>query len=150
MVNEELAFSSATELLKLISTKRVSPVEITELFFNRIGRLDSQLNSFLLITHDEAMVTARAAEAAVLRGDELGALHGLPIAIKDTQMIGGIRTTLGSLVFKDWIPERDSAVVERVRAAGAIVLGKTNVPEFGIVGTCQNRLGPDGANPWNI
>ena len=149
MVDEELAFAPATELLELISTKQVSPVELTELYFNRIDRLDSKLNSYLLLTHDEAMRTAKAAEQAVVRGDKLGALHGLPISIKDTQMTKGVRTTYGSLVFKDRIPERDSAVVERVRDAGAIMLGKTNVPEFGLSGTCENRLSAHGRNPWN-
>ena len=123
MVNDELAFASATDLLELISTKQISPVELTELYFDRIDRLDSQLNAFLLLTRDEAMETAKAAEAAVIGGDELGALHGLPIPIKDTQMTKGIRTTSGSVVYKDRIPERDSAVVERVREAGGIVMG---------------------------
>ena len=149
MVDEELAFAPATELLELISTKQVSPVELTELYFRRIDRLDSKLNAYLLLTRDEAMESAKAAEEAVLRGDELGALHGLPVSIKDTQMTRGVRTTIGSLVYKDRIPERDAAVVERVLGAGAIMLGKTNVPEFGLVGTCENRLGDDGRNPWN-
>ena len=149
MIDDELAFASATELLELIATKQVSPVELTELYFSRIDRLDSQLNSYLLLTHDEAMKTAKAAEEAVIRGEDLGALHGLPISIKDTQMTRGVRTTHGSLVFKDRIPERDAAVVERVREAGAIMLGKTNVPEFGMVGTCENLLGDHGRNPWN-
>ena len=149
MVDDELAFAPATELIELIATKQVSPVELTELYFSRIDRLDSQLNSYVLLTREEAMKTARAAEEAVVRGEELGALHGLPISIKDTQMTKGVRTTNGSLVFKDRIPESDAAVVERVRAAGAIMLGKTNAPEFGLVGTCENRLGDDGRNPWN-
>ena len=149
MVDEELAFAPATELLEFIATKKVSPVELTELYFSRIDRLDSQLNSYLLLTKDDAMKTARVAGKAVMRGEELGALHGLPISIKDTQMTKGVRTTYGSLVFKDRIPERDAAVVERVREAGAIMLGKTNAPEFGLSGTCENRLGEHGRNPWN-
>ena len=149
MIDAELAFAPATELLELIANKKVSPVELTELFYSRIDRLDSQLNSYLLLTRDEAMKTARAAEEAVMRGDELGPLHGLPISIKDTHMTKGIRTTMGSVVFKDRIPERDSAIVERVRAAGAVMLGKTNAPEFGLVGTCENNLGDHGRNPWN-
>ena len=144
-----MAYASATELLRLIAGKQVSPVELTELFFSRIERLDSRLNSFLLLTREAALAQARAAEAAVLRGDELGALHGLPISIKDTQMTAGIRTTMGSVWFEDRVPERDAAVVERVRAGGAVILGKTNASELGIVGTCQNLLGPDGGNPWN-
>ena len=149
MIDDDLAFAPATELLELIASKRVSPVELTELYLRRIDRLDSQLNSYLLLTREGAMETARTAEEAVMRGEELGALHGLPISIKDTQMTKGVRTTYGSLVFKDRIPERDGAVVERVQAAGAIMLGKTNAPEFGLVGTCENRLGDHGRNPWN-
>ena len=149
MIDNEMAFTPATELLELIATKKVSPVELTELYFSRIDRLDSQLNSYLLLTKDDAMKAARAAEQAVMRGEELGALHGLPISIKDTVMTKGVRTTHGSLVFKDRIPERDGAVVERVHKAGAIMLGKTNAPEFGLVGTCENLLGDDGRNPWN-
>ena len=149
MIDDDLAFASATELLELISTKQVSPVELTELYFSRIDKLDPQLNSYLHLTHDDAMRTASAAEAALVRGDELGVLHGLPISIKDTQMTKGVRTTQGSLVFKDRIPEKDAAVAERVRHAGAVILGKTNVPEFGLVGTCENRLGDPGRNPWN-
>ena len=149
MASDELAFASATDLLELIATKQVSPVELTQLYFSRIDRLDSQLNAYLLLTREEAMRAAKAAEEAVIRGEDLGALHGLPISIKDTQMTKGVRTTQGSLVFKDRIPERDAAVVERVREAGAIMLGKTNAPEFGLVGTCENRLGDHGRNPWN-
>lgn len=148
-MDKRLAYASATELMGLIATKQISPVELTELFFNRIDTLDSRLNSFILLTHDSAVEAAKNAEAAVVRGDELGPLHGLPIAIKDTQNTGGVRTTMGSLLFKDRVPERDAAVVERVKGAGAIVMGKTNVPEFGMVGTCENRLGEPGRNPWN-
>lgn len=149
MVNEELAFASGTDLLKLISTKQVSPVELTTLYFSRIDRLDGQLNSFLLLTREEAMKSAKAAEDAVIRGDDLGPLHGLPIPIKDTQMTAHVRTTSGSLVYIDRIPKRNATVVERVLRAGAILPGKTNVPEFGMVGTCENRLGGPGRNPWN-
>ena len=149
MIDEELAFAPATELLALISGKQISPVELTELYFRRIDELNPKLNAFLLLTRDEAMESARAAEEAVVRGDKLGPLHGLPISIKDTEPTKGYRTTVGSLVFKDRIPDEDAAVVERVRGAGAIMLGKTNVPEFGLVGACENRLGDPGRNPWN-
>ena len=149
MIDEDLAYAPATELLDLIAARKVSPVELTELYLDRIERLDSRLRSFILVTADHALASAKAAESAVLRGDTLGALHGLPISIKDTQMTAGIRTTQGSLLFEDRVPQRDSAVVEKVRTAGAVVLGKTNAPELGFVGTCQNRLGPDGANPWD-
>ncbi len=147
--SEELAYASATDLLRLIAAKQVSPVELTELFLDRIERLDGRLHSFLLLTPDLAREQASAAEQAVQRGEALGLLHGLPIPIKDTQMTAGMRTTSGSVWFEDRVPERDDAVVERVRAAGAVIPGKTNASELGFVGTCQNLLGPDGGNPWN-
>ena len=149
MSNQELAYSSATDLLQLISDKQVSPVELTQLFLDRIERIDPQLNSFLIVTHDQALADAKAAEDAIMRGDKLGPLHGLPISIKDTQMTKGVPTTTGSLLFKDRIPEKDAAVVERVKNAGAIMLGKTNTSEFALVGMCENRLGDHGRNPWN-
>ncbi len=150
MLDNSLACASATELLGLIRTKQISPVELTEFFFARIDKLDARLNSFVLLARESAIEMAKEAEAAVIRGDELGPLHGLPIPIKDTQNTSGIRTTMGSLILKNRIPKRDGAVVERVKSAGAIVLGKTNVPEFALVGTCENRLGEPGRNPWNI
>ena len=149
MIDKELAFAPATELLELIATKQVSPVELTELYYSRIDQLDSKLNSYLLLTQDLALQSAKKAELAVMRGDKLGPLHGLPISIKDSQMTKGVRTTSGSLLFKDRIPEKDAAVVEKVMGAGAIMLGKTNLPELGVVGTCENMLGDHGRNPWN-
>ena len=125
-------------------------MELTELFFRRIDRFNSRLNSYLTLNYEEAIRTAKVAESDVIRGVELGALHGLPVSIKDSQMTRGIRTTSGSIVYKNRVPLRDAAVVERVRDAGAIILGKTNVPEFALVGTCENRLGDYGRNPWDI
>jgi aspartyl-tRNA(Asn)/glutamyl-tRNA(Gln) amidotransferase subunit A len=95
------------------------------------------------------MSAARAAEEAVMRGDDLGPLHGLPISIKDLEMTRGLRTTSGSLIFEDRVPDEDSVVVERVRQSGAVILGKTNTPEFGQSGTTENRLGGPCRNPWN-
>ncbi len=149
MSNDDLSYSSASLLLQLLSNRRVSPVELTKLYLERIERLDPQLNSFLLVTHEQALADAKAAEDAIMRGDDLGPLHGLPISIKDTQMTRGVPTTTGSLLFKDRIPDRDAAVVERVKKAGAIMLGKTNTSEFALVGMCENRLGDHGRNPWN-
>jgi len=95
MIDKELAFAPATELLELIATKQVSPVELTELYYSRIDQLDSKLNSYLLLTQDLALQSAKKAELAVMRGDKLGPLHGLPISIKDSQMTKGVRTTSG-------------------------------------------------------
>ena len=104
VVDEKLAFAPAYEVAELVANKQVSPVEMTELFFSRIDKLDSQLHSYLLLTHDEAMASAKAAEEAVVRGDKLGPLHGVPISIKDLQMTKGVRTTGGSLAYKDRVP----------------------------------------------
>lgn len=148
-MDENAAFAPAYELADIVANKQVSPVELAALYLERIERLDSQLNAYLTVTGDEAMRAAQAAEDAVMRGDALGPLHGVPIAIKDLQMTKGVRTTLGSLAYKDHIPTADSAVVERVKATGAIMLGKTNTPEFGLLGANENRLGDDCRNPWD-
>lgn len=148
-MDEKLAFATASELSALIADKQVSPVELVEMYFNRIDRLDSQLNAYLTLTREDAMQAAQSAEDAVMCGDDLPPLHGVPISIKDLEMTKGVRSTSGSLPFKDRIPDRDSAVVERVKASGAIILGKTNTPEFGHRGTTENLLGDACRNPWN-
>ena len=142
-IDENLAFAPATELRELIAEKQVSPVEITQLYLERIDRLDPQLNSYLTVTSEIAMDAARKAEQAVTDGDELGPLHGIPISIKDLQMTKGVRTTGGSLAYKDRIPYTDCAVVERVLAAGAIMLGKTVTTEFACLDPSHTK------NPWN-
>ena len=149
MAADDLAFLAATEQRRLIASKEVSPVELTELYLDRIERLDPQLNSYLTVSRDEAMRSARSAEAAVVRGEHLGPLHGVPTSIKDLELTRGIRTTSGSLIFKDRVPDVDSVVVERVRRSGAVILGKTNTPEFGLLGRTENRLGVPCRNPWN-
>ncbi|GIX47296.1 MAG: amidase [Candidatus Tectimicrobiota bacterium] len=148
MADQDLAFTPASVLREWIASKRVSPVELTELYLQRIERLDPQLHAYLTVTHEVAIKQARAAEEAVMAGKPLGPLHGVPLSIKDLEVTKGIRTTLGSLVFKDTVPEVDSIVVERVRQAGAVILGKTNTPEFGLRGTTENRLGEACRNPW--
>ena len=144
-----IAFAPASELRELIATKQVSPVEVTELYYDRIENLDPKLNAYLTLTNDEAMQSARAAEDAVMRGDKLGPLHGVPIAIKDLEMTKGVRSTGGSLIYKNRVPDEDSIVVERVKKSGAIILGKTNTPEFGLLGETRNRLGDHCRNPWH-
>ena len=103
---KNLAFKPASELAELIADKQVSPVELTALYFERIERLDGQLHAYLTLAQDEAMQAAKDAEDAVMRGDELGALHGVPISIKDLELTKGIRSTSGSLPFKDRVPGR--------------------------------------------
>ena len=148
-MSSELAFMSAVELAQSIRDKKVSSLEATENFFQRIDQLDSQLHSYLTLCQDQALADARAADAAVRQGVELGPLHGVPISIKDLETTKGVVTTMGSAIFKDRMPDMDSVVVERVKAAGAIILGKTNTPEFGQSGTTENKLGEPCRNPWN-
>ena len=154
MNSKELAFKPAIELRELIAKKEISPVELTQIYLDRIDKLDNKLNSFITIIPDQAIKDAKKAERAILDNKPLGKLHGLPISIKDLESTQNIKTTMGSLVFKEKIPEFDSIVVERIRNSGAIILGKTNTPEFGLLGSTENRLGKSDwqnhcRNPWN-
>lgn len=139
----------ATELASLIRQRQLSPVEVTAAVLDRIERLDGRLGAFCTPTPELARSMAEAAEAAVRRGDHLGPLHGVPVSIKDMTLTKGIRTTRGSRLYADFVPEADPPVVERLRAAGAIILGKTNTPEFGWKGATENMLFPPTRNPWN-
>ncbi len=149
MNSTDLAFAPAWKVREMVAAKEVSPRELVDLFLDRIDSLDPKLNSYLTVTADLAREQAAEAEAAVSRGDELGALHGVPISIKDLELSKGIRSTMGCYVFRDHVPDEDSVVMERVKNAGAIILGKTNTPEFGQLGTTENLLGDACRNPWN-
>jgi aspartyl-tRNA(Asn)/glutamyl-tRNA(Gln) amidotransferase subunit A len=127
----DLAFASAAELALMIRNREISPVEVMGATLARIERSQPTLNAFITIAAEPAMAAARAAEAAVMRGAPLGPLHGVPLAVKDVVPTARIRTTWGSLIFKDHIPETDAEVVARLKRAGAIVVGKTTTPEFG-------------------
>jgi aspartyl-tRNA(Asn)/glutamyl-tRNA(Gln) amidotransferase subunit A len=149
-MDADLCFAPATELRRLIDAKQVSIVELVELFYRRIEWLNPKLNAYLALCPDQALAAAQAAQRTVQRGEARGPLHGIPISVKDLEMTRGIPTTLGSAVFRGRVPDADSIVVERVRQAGAIILGKTNTPELGLSGTTENRLGGPCRNPWNV
>jgi aspartyl-tRNA(Asn)/glutamyl-tRNA(Gln) amidotransferase subunit A len=149
MLEEQLAFAPATELRSLIASRAISPIELTDLYLARIERLDGRLHSYLTVAAESAQASAKAAEAAVMRGDSLGPLHGIPVSVKDLEPTRGVTTTGGSLAFANRLPEQDSIVVERLKSAGAVILGKTNTPEFGLSGTTENRLGEPCRNPWD-
>ena len=148
-MEQELAFKSAGELRRLIDSKEVSCVELTGLFLQRIDELNPIFNAYLALCSDEAIAAAQRAQKMVQGGEPVGPLHGIPISVKDLEMTSGITTTLGSAIFRDRVPDIDSVVVERVKAAGAIILGKTNTPEFGLSGTTENKLGDACRNPWD-
>ncbi len=130
----------ATDLAAAIAGKRLSPVEALESCLARIVAVDPAVNAVPLVDAEGARRAARAAEAAVMRGDRLGPLHGVPVGIKDTQDTAGLRTTYGSLLFIDHVPAKDAGCVARLRAAGAVILGKTNTPEFAAGANTRNRV----------
>ena len=150
MAQDDLAFTPAWQLREWTGTGQLSPVELVELYLRRIEALDPQLNAFLTVCAEEALAEAHRAQEAVAAGGALGPLHGIPVPIKDLNRTAGVRTTRGSLLFRDYVPTEDEPMVERVRAAGAVVLGKTNTPEFGHRGTTENLLGDACRNPWNV
>jgi aspartyl-tRNA(Asn)/glutamyl-tRNA(Gln) amidotransferase subunit A len=150
MDNAELCFLSATELVGRYGAGELSPVEVVEAVLERIGRLNPRLGAYCTVVEESARAEAKVAEAKQRRGEPLGALHGVPVSIKDLTLTKGIRTTRGSLLFRDYVPDFDPPLVERLRAAGAIVLGKTNTPEFGWKGVTDNRLFPPSRNPWQL
>ena len=131
VVSNELTTKSATELVALISSRAVSPVEIVEAHLRRIEQVNPALNAIVTIAED-AIDRARVCEAALMSGNDVGPLHGLPVTVKDTIDTAGLRTTSGSRIRAHHVPEQDAASVARLKAAGAIILGKTNVPEMAV------------------
>ncbi len=150
MDKDELCWMPATELARMIRSKDVSPVEVVEAFLTRIERVNPQINAYCTVTADHARAAAVEAEAAVGRGDRLGVLHGVPFSLKDLTPTKGIRTTMGSKIFEHNVPQEDAILAERLRDAGAILLGKTNTPEFGCKPFTDNRLFGATANPWAL
>ncbi len=150
MTDTDLAFTPAWRLRQLIDGKQLSPVELTTHLLERIDALNPKLNAFLTVAADEALAAARLAEEQLAKGETAGPLHGIPVPIKDLSRTSGIRTTRGSLIFKDDVPDSDDMVVASIKAAGGIVIGKTNTPEFGHRGTTENLLGGPGRNPWDL
>jgi Asp-tRNA(Asn)/Glu-tRNA(Gln) amidotransferase A subunit family amidase len=148
-VADDLCWMDATTLAAAIRQGRVSPLEVTEAVLSRIARVNPIINAYCTVAAEAARAQAKLAEAAVVRGDVLGALHGVPISFKDLTTTAGIRTTFGSKMWEHHIPKSDAPVVERVRRAGAIVLGKTNTPEFGCKGVTDNRIFGATRNPWD-
>src|SRR5215468_12041903 len=133
----------------MIKARAVSPVEVLDAHLAVIARVNPKLNAIVTLAAEQANDNARAVEAAVMRGERLGSLAGLPIAIKDVTPTAGIRTTFGSPLYKDYVPEEDAEAVSRLKAAGAIVLAKTNTPEFATGANTVNALFGATRNPWN-
>jgi aspartyl-tRNA(Asn)/glutamyl-tRNA(Gln) amidotransferase subunit A len=141
---------SIGELAPLLRQKQLSPVELTAAHLERIERLDSRLNSYITVMTERARQDARAAEEAIGRGEWLGPLHGIPLGIKDLFDVAGVPNTLGSKVLRDNVPATDSTVVQRLRQAGAIILGKQNLHEFAFGITSENPHYGVVHNPWDL
>ncbi len=146
----ELEWTSATDLAKLIRRGKLSPVELVDAMLDRVERVNPAVNAYCTVTANEARAAAKEAEAAARSGDDLGLLHGVPYSLKDLTPTRGIRTTMGSKIFEHNVPDYDGLLVQRMRAAGAILLGKTNTPEFGCKPLTDNRVFGATRNPWAL
>ena len=149
VARDDVAFLGVRRLAALVRQRAVSPVEIVRLYLERIERLDARLRAYITVLPDAALDAARRAEAAVMRGDTLGPLHGVPYAVKDQFDTAGVRTTSGSRLLEHHVPAEDATAIARLRAAGGILLGKLNLTEFALGGTQQFPFGQP-RNPWNL
>src|SRR5712692_11908992 len=144
----DLADRSASELARLVGAREVSPVEVLEACLERVEQYNPILNAVVTL-NERARDDARDVERRLTRGEPPGLLCGLPVGIKDVTPVAGLRTTFGSPLYKDFVPTEDALVVRRLKAAGAVILGKTNTPEFAAGGNTFNEIFGRTRNPWD-
>ncbi|NCG25899.1 MAG: amidase, partial [Actinobacteria bacterium] len=149
MADLDLSYLSAGEQAQRVASGELSPVELVGNALDRISEVNDSLNCFCFVWDDEARAAAQRAADAVARGDDLGVLHGVPIALKDTTPTAGHTTTLGSYSHQHWVPEHDAAIASALQRAGAIVVGKTTSPEFAHALVTESPLWGVTGNPWN-
>jgi amidase len=149
-VTDELNFMTARELVRRIKGRELSAVEVLQAHLDQIDRVNPVVNAIITLLPERALAGARSADAALARGDDVGPLHGLPIAHKDTLATRGIRTTQGSPIYADAVPDENALIVKRVQSAGAISIGKTNVPEFGAGSQTFNTVFGTTLNPYDL
>ena len=149
-MHPDLCFLSATELTRLIRTREVSCEEVMRAHLEQIERVNPMVNAIVTLLPERALDGARMADATIASGQPVGPLHGLPVAHKDLLVTKGIRTTFGSPIYQDFVPDTDAILVERLRAAGAITIGKTNTPEFGAGSQTFNPVFGATRNPWDL
>lgn len=149
MDGKEICYLSASQLSGLVQQKEVSPVEVMEAHLARIEATEATLNSFITLLPEQALADAKVAEAEIQAGNYLGPLHGIPIALKDLYYVKGVRNTSGSKIFDDFVPDYDSTLVRKLKAAGTIILGKTNTHQFAYGITGENPDYGDMHNPWD-
>ena len=149
MNKEDICFLSAYEMREKIQSQELTSSEITETIIERIEKINPIINAYCTPTFEVAREMAENADIAIKQGKDLGLLHGVPLSIKDLVMTKGVRTTFGSKLYENFIPEEDEEVVIRLKRAGSVVLGKTNTPEFGHVTVTFNLIFGETKNPWN-
>ncbi len=149
MNKSDIPFLSATELSSLIEKREVSSVEAVEAYLERIEQVDGKLNSYITVCGDEALQEARQADELIARGEHRGARHGVPTAVKDQFYTKGIRTTAGSTILWDFVPDEDATVISNLKEAGAVILGKLNLSEFAL-GESFHHPGGTPHNPWDL
>lgn len=150
MLADDLCFTPATDLATLIRTRELSSTEVMVAHLERIHAVNPRVNAIVTLVPEQALARAREADDNQARGGSLGPLHGLPIAHKDLELTRGIRTTFGSPIYRDFVPERSSLLVERLQEAGAITIGKTNTPEFGAGSQTYNEVFGETRNPYDL
>src|SRR5262245_12478617 len=149
MAASDILFKSATELAPLIKSRKLSPVEVVRVHLDQIEALDPKVSAFITVTKEQALEQAKAAEKEIASGRYRGPMHGIPYAVKDLIATKGIRTTNGSKVTANWIPDYESTVTDRLNRAGAILAGKLNLVEFAM-GSGQHALTSPARNPWDL
>ena len=150
MDQTDLCYTQAIELSRLIGRRELSPVELTDAVLARIERLNPSVNAYLTVTADLAREQAKAAEARAMKDERIGPIDGIPYSLKDLEPTNGIRTTFGSKWFEDNVPTEDGAVAGRMKASGAVLLGKTNTSNFGYKDMGDNMIAPPTSNPWKL
>jgi aspartyl-tRNA(Asn)/glutamyl-tRNA(Gln) amidotransferase subunit A len=150
VTDAELAYASIAEVAPRLASRDLSPVELTQACLDRIACFNQPINAFITVLADSALAEASHAEREIAQGQYRGPLHGIPIAHKDLYFTRGVRTTAGSRVLRDFVPEYDATVVARLRAAGTVIVGKLNMHEFAAGGTNENLHYGDAHNPWNL
>jgi len=149
--SDEICFMRAVDILSAIRNKKLSAREVMQAHLKQIDRVNAKVNAIVtLLPEDKLMAQARAADEVLAKGKWLGPLHGLPVAVKDLHETKGIRTTFGSPLHKDYVPDFDCRVVQREKEAGAIIIGKTNVPEFGLGSQTFNPVFGATRNPYDL